>query len=121
MKKRIKKNKRTKADFGLGALIAGLIGAAGAIGGSAISASNQKAIADANRQKATFAGNADNSAIFNTNLGQAMNYNQNEEIGTLKTNNLSTINSGFCFGGKRRMKRCGGTISANVKGLGRYI
>lgn len=125
MKKRIKKNKRTKALFGiddaaLGIILAG-ISAAGAIGGSAISASNQRAIADANERRATFAGNADNYGIFSSNLGQAANYNQNEEIGTLKTNNLSTINSNFKCGGKRRMKKAGGTISANVKGLDRYI
>lgn len=124
MKKRIKRNNRRKAVFGIDDAIMlgiGLLGAATTIGTTAYTAENQKAIANANKQKATLAGNADNYGIFSSNLGQAANYSQNEEIGTLKTNNLSTINSNFKCGGKRRMKKAGGTISANVKGLDRYI
>ena len=54
----------------------------------------------------------------NTNVANADLYNTNDLD---KTNNISTLNSGMKCGGKRRMKKCGGTISANVKGLDRYI
>ena len=54
----------------------------------------------------------------NTNVANADLYNT---IDIDKTNNISTLNSGMKCGGTRRMKKCGGTISANVKGLDRYI
>lgn len=54
----------------------------------------------------------------NTNVANADLYNA---IDADKVNNISTLNSSMKCGGKRRMKKAGGTISANVKGLDRYI
>lgn len=126
MKKRVKKNNRTKAFAGTtAALIAGIvssiIGAGASIGGAAINAENQKRIAEQQQRKQTLANNELNAQTASANQTEALNYNQNEEILTAKTSNLSTANSQFRCGGKRRMKKAGGNISANVKGLGRYI
>lgn len=54
----------------------------------------------------------------NTN---AANADLNNTVDIDRTNNISTLNSGMKCGGTRRMKKVGGTISANVKGLDRYI
>ena len=125
MKQRIKRNNRKKADFGASTLIASIIGSilsAGAtIGSAAMNAKTQKEIADRQQRQATLADNEFNAQMAMANQSEALNYNQNEEILTAKTGSLSTLNNQFCFGGKRRMKRAGGTVSANVKGLCRYI
>lgn len=54
----------------------------------------------------------------NTNVANA---DLNNTVDIDRTNNISTLNSGMKCGGTRRMKKVGGTISANVKGLDRYI
>lgn len=58
------------------------------------------------------------SQTYSTNAANADLHNT---VDIDKTNNISTLNSGMKCGGTRRMKKCGGTISANVKGLDRYI
>lgn len=126
MKKRIKKNNRTKAlagidDAAIIGLIGSLIAAGGTIAGSAINAENQKQIEEAKRKAQLFANNESNAQSALANQTEALNYNQNEEILTSKTGSLSTLNSNFCFGGKRRMKRAGGTVTSDINKFGLYI
>ena len=59
-----------------------------------------------------------NAQTYNTNAANADLHNT---VDIDKTNNISTLNSGMKCGGTRRMKKVGGTISANIKGLNRYI
>jgi len=130
MKQRIKRNSRKKALFGIddaiiwpiiGSIAASAIGAGASIGGAAMNAETQKRIAEQQQRKQILANNELNAQTALANQTEALNYNQNNEIETAKTDYLSTINSQFRCGGKRRMKKTGGSISANVKGLGRYI
>ncbi len=125
MKQRVKRNNRKKAIFGIDdAIIGGIIAAVGAIAGGtigAVSASNRQK--EANRL-ALLTSNNENAATAQTNEQQALNYDQTNEIETMKTNSLKTINSqttDFKCGGKRRMKRAGGNVTSNINKLGLYI
>ena len=126
MKQRVKKNNRNKAIAGttallIGSIVSALASAGASIGSAAINAKNQRELAEQEERKQTLANNELNAQSAMANQAEALNYNQNEEILTAKTGSLSTINNQFRCGGKRRMKKAGGTISANIKGLGRYI
>ncbi len=122
MKKRIKRNNRTKADAGaiLG-LIGSLIAAGSTIAGTAINAENQRQIEEAKRKAQIFANNESNAQSALANQAEALNYNQNEEILTSKTGSLSTLNNQFRCGGVRRMKKSGGNVTSNISKLGLYI
>lgn len=122
MKKRIKRNNRTKAISGaILSLIGTALSAAANIGINAYNAENQRQIEEAKRRAQTLANNETNAQAALANQTEALNYNQNEDILTSKTGSLSTLNSNFCFGGKRRMKRAGGNITSNINKLGLYI
>ena len=125
MKQRVKGNNRKKAIFGIDdAIIGGIIAAIGAIASGTIGA-----VSASNRQKeqnrlSLLAANNENAATAQTNEQQALNYDQNNELETMKTSKLSTIDSqsgGFKCGGKRRMKRAGGNVTSDISKLGLYI
>lgn len=120
MKKQIKKSNRHKAIAGAIVGAAG-IGALTNIFTSLIGANRKEELSRAQEAKENIANNANLESDARINFGQAANNRELDELALERTNNISTINNQFCFGGKRRMKRCGGNISANVKGLGRYI
>ena len=115
-----KVNKRKKASFGIAegiALASALIGAATGIGG-AINNYNTRV---KNQKNATLAGNFDNSSAFIENERQGMNYEQNNEIPLNKTNYVPTLTSAMKCGGKKRMKRAGGTVVSDLHKIGLYI
>lgn len=125
MKQRVKRNNRRKAIFGIDdAIIGGIIAAIGAIASGTIGA-----VSASNRQKeqnrlSLLAANNENAATAQANEQQALNYDQNNELETMKTSKLSTIDSqpgGLKCGGKRRMKRAGGNVTSNISKLGLYI
>lgn len=120
MKQRIKRNNRRKAVFGIDDAIMIGIGLLGA-GLTVANAENQNTIADKQQRQRFLANNEINAQTFLGNQGESANYYKNNDIETARTSYLSTINNQFCCGGKRRMKKDGGTISANIKGFGRYI
>lgn len=121
MKKRIKNNRKKGLAGTTAILISAGLSALTNLITSGISAANQRRIAEENNRNQTLAANFQNSITAQTNEQQALNYNRDNELETIKTGTLNTINSNFKCGGKRRMKKAGGTISANVKGLSRYI
>lgn len=126
MKKVIKHNKRNKAFFGLllPGLIMGALSAAGSVAGSAIQANRLKKQAEANRRQQQLMANQENAMTAQINEQQAINYDKNNELETLKTNDLNTITSEqsqFRCGGKRRMKKVGGCIVDSIRGISRYI
>ena len=113
--KRVKKNKRNKNI--VGTLIEGGIGALSSI----INGIMQRNAINEQQKQQTLNGNLQNLMMQQNNLDQVYSNNAADELALAKTDNVSTLHSAMCFGGKRRMKRAGGTISANVKGLDRYI
>lgn len=119
MKKRIKRNNRTKAISG--ALIGSIVSALATIGGTIINSENQRQIEEAKRRAQIFANNESNAQSALANQTEALNYNQNNDIITAKTGSLSTLNSNFCFGGKRRMKRAGGNVTSDINKFKLYI
>lgn len=122
MKKVVKRNKRNKAILGL--LLPGLIMGALSAAGSAIQANQIKKQAEANRRQQQLMANQENAITAQINEQQAINYDKNNELETLKTNGLNTITSEqsqFRCGGKRRMKKAGGCIIDNIRGISRYI
>lgn len=127
MKQRAKKeNKRQKAELGLTAasIIAGIISAAAGIGGAAINSSTQKKLAEEQNKKRLLAENEANAMQLAANQTQAMNYDQNNEIETLKTGRLNTLNSEtsqFKCGGRKRMKKLGGTVTSYLNNINKYI
>ena len=126
MKQRIKRNNRRKADFGIGAaisLLSALLGTAATVGTSAMAADQQRQIADKQSRQGFLSSNMSSSYADAANQSENMNYNRANEIETARTSVLPTLNttSQFRCGGNKRMKKAGGSISANVKGLGRYI
>lgn len=129
MNTQVKKNNRQKAIFGIddaivGAIIGGLIAAGGSLGASAIKANADKKLAEQQRRRELQASNAENAAMAQTNETQALNYDQNNELETMKTSKLSTVDaqqSNFRCGGKRRMKRNGGNVTSDLSKLGLYI
>lgn len=128
MKLRIKKeNNRKAALFGIDDAVLGLIaagiGAAGAIGGAAINASEQKRLAAEQERKQLRAQNEANALQAAANQSQALNYNNQQELEGLKTgyiNSLNSQSSQFKCGGKKRMKK-GGNITSNLNYITKYI
>lgn len=110
------KNKRKKAWVGAA------IGAAASLIGAGINAyQNYRNSQDALRAQ-TLANNENNAQAFIANQMQNMNYNRNEELATNKTGVLSTLNSNFKCGGRKRMRKVsGGTIISNIEKLNKYI
>lgn len=127
MKQRAKKeNKRQKAELGLAAasIIAGIISAAAGIGSAAINSSTQKKLAEEQNKKRLLAENEANAMQLAANQTQAMNYDQNNEIETLKTGRLNTLNSEtsqFKCGGRKRMKKGGNTVTSYLNNINKYI
>lgn len=125
MKQRVKRNNRKKAIFGIDDLIlGGIIAAVGAVASAGISSASAAHRQREQNRLALLNSNNENAAIAQTNEQQAINYDQNNELETMKTSKLSTIDSqsgGFKCGGKRRMKRAGGNVTSNISKLGLYI
>ena len=121
MKQRVKRNNRKKADFGASAIIGSVIAALASVAGAGINAANNKRIAEENQRQQLMGQNAENAIMAQTNQQQALNYDKNNEIATMKTGALNTINSNFKCGGKRRMKKSGGCITSSISKLGLYI
>ena len=122
--KKVVKNNRDKSLFGTLALIAAGISALGGIGGAAINAVNQRKIAKANQKAALLSSNLENAAAAQLNEQQNLNYDANSELETLKTGNINTIdslNTQFKCGGRKRMKRGGGTAVTKLNDKFRYI
>lgn len=124
MKQRIKKeNNRRKADFGLTAIIASLIAAAGSAASSAISAETQRQLAAEQERKQLRAQNEANALQAAANQSQALNYNNQQELEGLKTgyiNSLNSQSSQFKCGGKKRMKK-GGNVTSDLNYITKYI
>lgn len=119
MKKRIKNNRNKSL---LGAILAGsAISGFGSIIQGIISGSATKRAAEQQLRQQTLSGKLQNSITRQNNMDEAANYSNNNNAALEKINELDTLHTAMCFGGKRRMKKAGGTISANVKGLSRYI
>lgn len=130
MKQKIKKsNKRCKALFGIddaivAAIIGGTLTAAGAIGSSIINAKNQKQLAAEQERKQLRMQNEANAIQAAANQTQALNYYNQQELESLKTgyiNSLNSQSSQFKCGGKKRMKKNGGTVTSNLNKLNIYI
>ena len=124
MKKVVKNNRNRALGGAVLALIGAGISALGGIGGAAINAANQRKIAKANQKAALLSNNLENAATAQLNEQQNLNYDVNNELETLKTGNLNTIdslNTQFKCGGKKRMKRCGGTVVTKLNDKFRYI
>lgn len=73
------------------------------------------------KRRNTFLSNNQGLLDSQTYSTNAANADLHNTVDIDKINNISTLNSGMKCGGKRRMKKAGGSISANVKGLDRYI
>lgn len=131
MKQRVKKqNNRTKAVFGvddalmIAGIVASLASAGVGVGTSIADAKRQRELADKQQRQATLAQNQENAMNAQINQQQALNYDVNNEIETLKTSSLKTLDnqeSQFRCGGKKRMKKAGGTVTSNYNKLGLYI
>lgn len=132
MKQRIKKDNRPKALFGALATIGGaLIGAATNI----ITAKKQAKLQEEQMQKEyeeqqrqqrqnILSQNLQNAINAQTNQQQALNYGIDDSIENSKLNTIKTLDvqqSQFRCGGKKRMKRNGGTVTTNLNKLNLYI
>lgn len=127
MKQRIKYTNNREKGL-LGTLIAAGIGALASIGTSIYNNKQQQkrieeqnAREDRNQLLATNQANALQAAA---NQGQIANYEQQNEIEALKTgtiNSLSSQSSQFKCGGKKRMKKAGGTITTDLNKIKLYI
>lgn len=114
-------NKRNKSFLGTALLIGSGIGALTNLITSGISASNQrKQFEESNRQ--TLLQNKLNN-IFNTqqNRHSVMNSNIADENEFNKTEVINTLSSAMRCGGKRRMKKNGGNVTADISKFGLYI
>ena len=102
MKQRIKKeNNRKKADFGL---TAALITLAGSLASAGINSYTQNEIAKKQRRQQLLADNQANALQAAANQSQALNYEQQNELETLKTGNINSLNSQssqFEYGGNK--------------------
>lgn len=133
MKQRVKQsNERKKALFGIddmlligiGSLLAAGIGAGASIHNANQQAKLTKELNEKQQRQATLAQNQENAINAQLNQQQALNYDKNNEIETMKTSSLKTLDaqqSQFRCGGKRRMKKTGGTVTTNLNKLNRYI
>lgn len=129
MKQRIKKqNNRQQGLLGTAILIGSLLSAAIGAGTQIWAANKQaKTLREENekqQRQATLSQNQENAINAQLNQQQALNYDKNNEIETMKTSSLKTLDSQqsqFKCGGKRRMKRNGGTVTTNLNKLNLYI
>ena len=131
--KRIIKNNRNKALGGiaLASLISGILSLIGTGVSTAVSASNaNKQAEELERQQkeqeraATAANNQQNSLQAQANIKDNFDNSNNIELETLKTGNISTLNtqtSAAKFGGKKRMCKLGSNVVSNYKNLTKYI
>ena len=113
-------NKRKKALGG--AVIAGIISAIASLASAGIGAGVSRRNQKEEERNQMLAQNEANHAEFLNNQQQVLVNDKNNEIETLKTNMLPTLNeqtSQFKFGGRRVCKR-GGKIS-DLSYLKKYI
>lgn len=115
-------NRRKKADFGASAIIGAIISAVASLASAGIGASVNRKNQKETERNQTLAQNEANRAEFLNNQQQVLINDKNNEIETLKTNILPTLNeqtSQFKFGGRRFCKR-GGKVS-DLSYLKKYI
>lgn len=102
MKRRIKQNnERKKALFGIddvlligiGSLLAAGIGAGASIHNANQQAKLTKELNEKQQRQATLAQNQENAINAQLNQQQALNYDKNNEIETIKTSSLKTLDS----------------------------
>lgn len=117
MKQRVKQsNERKKALFGIddmlligiGSLLAAGIGAGASIHNANQQAKLTKELNEKQQRQATLAQNQENAINAQLNQQQALNYDKNNEIETMKTSSLKTLDaqqSQFKDGGETRKLR----------------
>ena len=118
--KKVKRNKRNKALVGAILASAG-IGALTNLITSGISAYNQRKQFEENNRQALLQDKLNNAFRAQQSRTSAMNSNIAEENEYNKTGSISTLNSAMKCGGKKRMKRAGGTIISDLHKLSLYI
>lgn len=118
MNKRVKRsNYRQKGIFGLLTAVGALMGAAAGI----YEASNAAKAAKNAQKDQTFGNNLDRKVSEQQNDMNLINDSQTSAYNDDKTKVINTIDTNYCYGGKRRMKRAGGCIVDNIRGISRYI
>lgn len=118
MNKRVKRsNCRQRGFLGLVTALGSLIGAAAGVYG----ASNAAKAAKRAQKDQTFASNLDRLASEQQNDMNLINDSQTSAYNDDKTKEINTIDTNYRCGGKKRVKRCGGTVTSNIKKLSKYI
>ena len=119
--KKVKRNKRNKSFLGTAILASAGIGALTNLITSGISAYNQRKQFEESNRQAELQNKLNNAFSAQQSRTSAMNSNIADENEFNKTGVISTLNSAMKCGGKRRMKRNGGNVTADISKFGLYI
>ena len=119
--KKVKRNKRNKSFLGTAILASAGIGALTNLITSGISAYNQRKQFEESNRQAELQNKLNNAFSAQQSRTSAMNSNIADENEFNKTGVISTLNSSMKCGGKRRMKKNGGNVIADISKFGLYI
>lgn len=118
--KKVKRNKRNKALVGAILASAG-IGALTNLIISGIGAYNQNKQFEESERQNLLQGNVNNERTARQSRDSAMNSNIANENEYNKTGVINTLTPTMKCGGKRRMKKNGGNVVADISKFGLYI